>query len=286
MDRRNLTLALALSMAIIPSTYAFGATAATKTATKKPVPVATVDGIAITPEQLDSRIKAFPAQYAATLATKEGKIQVLEQMINEQVLLNTAKKSGVDKSEDYKTQLEIAKDQLAVALYIRNTIPQTIEVSEAEAKQYFDANPAQFKTTERRAVQQILVATEADAKAIVESLKKGDAMDAIAKTKSQDPGSAPNGGYIGWITKGQTVPEFEQAAFGTKVGDTPVIAKSQFGFHVIKVLEIQPEVTYTFEQAKQTIQTGLSNQKRQALLSDNVANARKKAKIVTNTDSL
>ncbi len=290
MDRRNFTMALALSMAILPCAHTFGAdklpakkASATTTAA---APIATVDGASITVDEFNARLKAIPAQYAATFQTKEGKAQLLEQLINEQVLLNVARRSGLDKTTDFKTQMDLAKDQILVALYIRENIPQSAPVSEEDALQFYKANPAQFRSDERRYVQQILVATDAEANGIVTSIRTGTPMDSIAKSKSLDPGSGANGGYIGWITKGQTVPEFEQAAFSNKPGHIPVVAKSQFGYHVIKVLEIQPESSVDFPQAKIAIQNALSTQKRQALLAENVLAARKKAKVTSDASKL
>ncbi len=287
MDRRNFIMALALSMAILPCAHTFGAsTKKVSASTVAAAPLATVDGTPITLEEFNARIKVIPAQYAANFQTKEGKTQLLEQMINEQVLLNTARQSGIEKSAEFKTQMDLAKDQILIGLYIRNNIPQTATVTDEEALEFFKANPAQFRTDERRSVQQVLVATEAEAKSIAASVVAGTSMDSIAKAKSLDPGSSANGGYIGWITKGQTVPEFEQATFSHKPGDAPVVAKSQFGYHVIKVLEIQPGSSVDFAQAKTAIQNAISTQKRQAILANNVNEARKKSKVTSDPSKL
>ena len=97
--------------------------------------------------------------------------------------------------------------------------------------------------------------SEDEAKAIIADLDAGGDFAAIAKDKSKDPGSAANGGDLGFIKRGETVKAFEDAAFALDVGQytkTPV--QSQFGWHIIKVDEKRPEAPPTFEQEARRIQ--------------------------------
>jgi len=83
----------------------------------------------------------------------------------------------------------------------------------------------------------ILVKTEKEAQAVLDRLSKGEKFSNIAREVSRDPGSGKRGGDLGWFTRGRMVKEFEQAAFTLEKGQTSLIVKTQFGYHVIRRLE-------------------------------------------------
>lgn len=84
----------------------------------------------------------------------------------------------------------------------------------------------------------ILVKTEAEAKEILEKIKKGESFEGLARQKSICP-SGRNGGSLGWFGKGMMVPEFEHACFNGKKGDIVGPIKTQFGYHLIKINDMQ-----------------------------------------------
>ena len=131
-------------------------------------------------------------------------------------------------------------------------------------------------------VQHILVEKEADAKAITAQIKAGANFDDLAKSKSKDPGSASNGGNLGWVGEKSLVPEFSNAMVQLKKGqvtDKPV--KSQFGWHIIKVDDMRdvktPSMDEVREQLKQMIASDQNWQK--AKFSEMMQKLRAKAKI-------
>src|SRR5262249_16619643 len=87
--------------------------------------------------------------------------------------------------------------------------------------------------------------------------KKGAKFDELAKKYSEDPGSKDKGGDLGWIRQGQTVPEFEKTAFSLAAGQISDLVKTQYGFHIIKVLEKQNPHTKPFEEVKESIRAPL-----------------------------
>jgi parvulin-like peptidyl-prolyl isomerase len=129
----------------------------------------------------------------------------------------------------------------------------------------------------------ILVETEDEATKVLDRLTKGEQFDALAKELSKDTGSGANGGDLGWIQKDQTVPEFNKAIFeDLKPGEmtkTPV--KTQFGYHIIKVLEREQRAAMTEDQAKQAIEQGLPQElqsRRSQALQQLITGEREKAK--------
>ncbi len=96
----------------------------------------------------------------------------------------------------------------------------------------------------------ILVKEEKLAQELRERLEKGEDFAALAKEYSTDQGSRENGGQLGYFPAGKMVPEFDQAAFSTPVGQLSPVTKSQFGYHIIKVEDKKPARTQTLEEVK------------------------------------
>src|SRR5260370_2630201 len=92
---------------------------------------------------------------------------------------------------------------------------------------------------------------------VLKQAKKGGKFDELAKKYSEDPGSKEKGGDLGWITQGQTVPEFEKTAFSLNAGQISDLVKTQYGFHIIKVLEKETAHTKPFEEVKDSLRAPL-----------------------------
>jgi foldase protein PrsA len=144
---------------------------------------------------------------------------------------------------------------------VNKKVVGTVTVTDAEAKAYYDANPAQFKDQEKVRVSHILVPTEEEAKAIQAQIIAGADFATLAKQKSTESASKANGGDLGYIQKGVMVPEFEAVAFSMNPGDPPQVVKTQFGWHVVIVTARTPENQKTFEESKAGIVQMLKTQK-------------------------
>ncbi|MGE4169174.1 MAG: peptidylprolyl isomerase [Candidatus Margulisiibacteriota bacterium] len=251
------------------------------------VVLATVGTQKITLQDLNDRLATYPPQYAEALQQKENKAKVLDQMVDEQLILSAAKKEGIAKTAEYKQQLQLAENQLTLALMIRNHVEKEAEVSDNAAYQYYVQNPQQFAELEQRHASHILVKTEAEALDIQKQLKAGADFATLAKAKSTDPSAANNGGDLGWFGKGQMVPEFEKVAFSLKKGDLSEPVKTQFGYHIIKLIDVQvrPKVDFTPKVAEQ-IRDALVADKKREITQAYLEKLRKDTKITKNADKL
>ena len=119
----------------------------------------------------------------------------------------------------------------------------------------------------------------AAAQSVAAQLKRGGDFATLARKVSQDPGSAPNGGDLGFFPKGQMTPTFEQAAFSLKAGGVSGIVETPFGFHVVKVHERRAARTAPFDEVSGQIKEFLTQGQREKKLDELVAQARNKAKI-------
>jgi peptidyl-prolyl cis-trans isomerase C len=172
---------------------------------------------------------------------------LLDQLIDAQALLLKAQQTGLDKDPDVQHAMKAAQERALESAFLSRTVrPQ---VTEEAVKARYDAEFAGKKGEEEVHARHILVANEADAVKIIAELKKGADFATLAKARSTDPGAA-QGGDLGFFKKGDMLPEFANAAFAMKPGqisDKPV--KTQYGWHVIQVLDRRNAPAPTFEEA-------------------------------------
>jgi peptidyl-prolyl cis-trans isomerase D len=150
-----------------------------------------------------------------------------------------------------------------------NQIRQITQVSDDELKVQYQQDILQYQVPNRVHVDHILLMTVGKTPAEVEEVrkkaedvlkqanKKGTNFEELAKKYSEDPGTKDKGGDLGWITQGQTVPEFERVAFSLPKGSVSDLVKTQYGFHIIKVLDKETAHTKTFDEVRDSIRTPL-----------------------------
>jgi len=142
---------------------------------------------------------------------------------------------------------------------------QNTQVTDKELEDVYKQNIQDYAVPNRVHVEHILLMTvgKTDAEVaeikkkaediLAQAKKKGANFEDLAKKYSEDPGSKAKGGDLGWIVQGQTVPEFEKAAFSLNKGEMSGLIKTQYGFHIIRVLDKETAHTKTFDEVKDTI---------------------------------
>lgn len=146
---------------------------------------------------------------------------------------------------------------------------QNAPVTDAELRREYNANQDRFRTQERVQAKHILVksdatndaAMKAKAEGLLKQIQAGGDFAKIAKENSGDPGSAAQGGELGWIVKGQTVPEFEKSAFSLKPGETSGLVKTTYGYHIIQVEAHEQARLQALDEVKAQL-TGEINQRK------------------------
>jgi peptidyl-prolyl cis-trans isomerase D len=150
-----------------------------------------------------------------------------------------------------------------------NQIRQNTQISDDELKSQYQQEIQQYQVPNRVHVDHILLMTVGKTPAEVEEIhqkaqdvlkqanKKGANFEELAKKYSEDPGTKDKGGDLGWITQGQTVPEFEKVAFSLPKGAISDLVKTQYGFHIIKILDKETAHTKTFDEVKDSIRAPL-----------------------------
>jgi peptidyl-prolyl cis-trans isomerase D len=149
------------------------------------------------------------------------------------------------------------------------------QIAPAEIQQYYEQNQQQYKVDAQVKVRHILISVDpnagpdADAKAkakaqdILDQLHKDNGKDfaELAKKDSDDPGSKDQGGELGWLKRGATVPEFDATAFGQKAGQISGLVRTRFGYHIIQTEEKQDAHTRPLDEVKSSIVDVFTKQK-------------------------
>lgn len=179
---------------------------------------------------------------------KQQYADLLESLIIQELVRQSAKTQGLAASDDeVKTQIDQitqrqgGADGLAKALAAQGLTQDDLTALIRDrilANKIGDSITKDVPTTgEQVHARHILVKTEDEAKKVLDRLAKGEAFDAVAKDVSIDPSGKSNGGDLGWFSRGQMVPEFEQAAFALAVNKISDPVKTQFGYHILQVTE-------------------------------------------------
>ena len=186
---------------------------------------------------------------------------------------------------------EDAKRDMGVAKMLESEVNASVAVQPQDVNTFYQQNPDKFKQGERVRASHILIRAPEDADAktkddarakatdVLKQVKGGKDFGELAKHYSQDPGSAANGGDLGFFMKGQMVGAFEEAAFSLKPGDVSELIQTPFGFHIIKVGDKQAARTIPVEEAKPQIEQFLQNQQRQQKTDAFISTLKAKGKV-------
>jgi peptidyl-prolyl cis-trans isomerase C len=221
--------------------------------------IAIVNGKAVPKARMDSLSLQF--QSTGRPITPEVQEQMRQHLIALEVFTQEADKLGLSSSDEFKAQMELARqtvlaNQLIKEFEKKNAI--TDDLLKAEYDKFAAANGG--KEIKAR---HILVDKEADATAIIASLKKGGKFEEIAKKRSKDTGSGSKGGDLDWANPSSYVPEFSAALQALKKGQlTDKAVKTQFGFHIIRVDDVRDIKLPTFDEVKPQIADQMKQDKR------------------------
>ncbi len=209
-----------------------------------------------------ARVEALAQQVARSgrPVTPEMQGQLKDEVIAREIFMQEAQARGLDATEDYKTQIDLARQAILIRELFADYQKKN-PVTDAEIQAEYDKFAVANSGKEYRA-RHILVEKEDQAKAIIAQLKRGGKFEEIAKKSSKDPGSGANGGSLDWASPSSYVKEFSDALVALTKGkttETPV--KSQFGYHIIRLDDIRDAQLPKFDEVKAQIAQQLQQQK-------------------------
>jgi peptidyl-prolyl cis-trans isomerase C len=225
----------------------------------------------IMPTLVDFEIaKAYAEEHDITVSESDvnQEIETIKDQISEQAqaqgmdvgreeaFTQALQQAGLTEDE-LRTQL---RDQLPVQK-VQERVAGDAEASQEEVERFYEENKElQFTTPEQRCARHILFNKDQRAKAeeVKGELENGADFAELAREYSQDPGSAENGGDIGCLGQGETVPNFEEALFNAQEGEIVGPVETEFGYHVIEVTDIREQSTQPLSEVEGQIREQLS----------------------------
>jgi parvulin-like peptidyl-prolyl isomerase len=245
----------------------------------------TVNGKNITKQDAEAFVSATaPNAHFAQLPPQQQEM-VKKTLVEKVLFTELAKKEGIDKTAEFKRNMEKIADELMVNMWMKKQMDSAV-VSDSEAKAFYDKNKEKFMMPETVHARHILVKSDKEAEEIIKQLKglKGEKLKEkfieLAKAKSTGP-SGPKGGDLGSFKKGQMVPEFSKAVWALNPGEiTAKPVKTQFGYHVIYLEEKNEAKPVSYDSVKEKIIATLKQQEFAKKISEIAKELKSKAKIV------
>ncbi len=240
--------------------------------------VATVNGVPVPKARFDLLLTSQTSQgQQDTPAFRED---LREIMITREVLVQEAKRREMDQSENYKTQLDAMQQQLLITMLFTTLIEELEPTEGAKREQYERIKAASEANGQKEyLVRHILVDEAEQAQKIITDLQGGADFAALAKEFSKDTGTKANGGELNWaVPEGYVKPFAEAIVALGKGGKTETPVKSDFGFHVIEVLDVRARPFPAYEQVQEQLRKEMLTESRDQLISK-LRNAAKIEKI-------
>ena len=212
--------------------------------------LAIVNGREIKKEEVNTFIQMM-GQQGAQFNNEEGMKKIADELVNQELFYLEALKNGLDKNEEYISEVERMKESILKQFAVNNLLKE-VKISDEEVTEYYESHKEYFKKPEMVDASHILVDDEELAKKIKEEILNGKDFKEAALEYSSCP-SKNSGGNLGQFGRGQMVPEFEEAVFAMEIGEISEPVKTQFGYHLIKLTDRIAERDSSLEEVKNEI---------------------------------
>lgn len=247
---------------------------------KKDDPVlAMVNGVPITKSQLVPLVDQYLDKSKKAAISKEDRLQILKGLITRQLILQQKESNDIRKEERIVKQVRDFEDRLVVDAFLTKSVGKHLTVTDAEIKEYYQQNLTKFASPPKVKARHILVRTRKEAEQVKQKLRKGEDFAKLAKEYSIDLPMAREGGSMGTIEKGRTLPELEKVLFTLNVGETSDIVETRFGFHILTVDEIITTQYRPLNEVSEAVKSAILMQKEAKAFDEMYGKLEKNAKI-------
>jgi peptidyl-prolyl cis-trans isomerase C len=213
--------------------------------------VAIVNGKEISKNDVLKYLNDIGPQMAMQFQSPEGIRRVINELVNQELLYLDAVEKDFESDEEFQDVLEITKSNL-LKDYAVNKIISKIEATPDELAVHYLKNKDQYNKSETVVASHILVDKIDLANEVIKEIEEGLSFEDAAKKYSSCP-SKEAGGNLGEFSKGQMVPEFDEAVFSMEEGELSAPVKTQFGYHIIKLIKKNPAGESEFEDVKEEV---------------------------------
>ena len=250
--------------------------------------------------EFQERLEKIPPFYRKRVATKKGKLEYLNRMVEDELYFLEAMSRGVDKDPEVISQLSQIKKSILAGKIKKDLLDTNVEVSDKEIKDYFDGHKDEFMSPETVTVRHILFrvkhkATEGEtkdkekkAKEVYDMIKSGKiSFQDAAKKYSEDKITAKKGGDLAPVKKGIKSAEFEKVAFDmSKPNEVSEVFKDRRGYNILQFVKRTESEMKEFDKVEARIKRKLQQDGRKTKMDDFSAKLREKNKVTVSDDML
>ncbi len=277
---RTLSIAIVLIILALPSaSLSSDDSLKTNAAKEKGEVVAEVNDHKIYLSELNDELSNIPENVGLDASSSVGKRAVLDKLIDRTLLLQEIENEGLENDPQVIEKIELQKEQLLINEFIARKFGAQLQISEEEVRNFYEQNKQNLITPEKRSVRHIVVPTQEKAEEIRELLLNGaDFAEMVEKHSSED--FRADGGQLGYIEKAKFIPEFSGPAFNLKLNEFSKPVQTQFGYHIIQVLDIQPAQYLDYESIKEDLKNAALQQKTDQILNAYIQKLRASSDII------
>ena len=241
--------------------------------------VASVNGTPIRMSQLEPAIKSYKEKSKKSTVTQDEQIELLKSIIRRQLILEQQETDALRKDETVKRMVKEYEDQLVVNRYVYEKVGKNVTVDEKETREYYRNNLHKFTGPPKVKARHILLKSDEEARAILKKLEQGEDFQELARKYSIDLPTARDGGLIGVLEKGRTLPELEKVVFLLAPGEYSDIVQSSYGYHILTVDEILTVQYQPYEDVREQLKSVVKNEKESKAFDQMAAELEKDADI-------
>lgn len=247
--------------------------------------VASFNGQTITINEYIWEIDNLPEHTRASIKNIDDKKEFVQRLITQELLVEEAIKRGIQNDDAIRYKIQNYQRNLLINELLRREFEGMTVVTNEEIKKYYEENVDQF-TSEVVEASHILVRKREDAEMIKSLLSRGESFSELAIRYSVGP-SAKSGGSLGKITRGQMIPDFENALFALeKEGEISSIVETELGFHIIRLDKLKTIQVRSLNEASGKIRKLITDKKEKEFFENYVEELKKQINIEINEEVL
>jgi parvulin-like peptidyl-prolyl isomerase len=231
-----------------------------------------------------SRFYASIPEDLLAVMSLDDQEEALRTWVKTELFYQAGLREGVEDDEQVRLRLREVERELVAEEYIRRFMQDVPEVTEEEARAYFDAHRSEYAMQLRLA--HVLVRSRQEAERALDEIRSGTPFETVAANVSIDQ-TASLGGDLGYMRRGEMIHELENVAFGLKVGEVSGVIPSSYGYHIIKVLDRHPGAGQpSFESKRAAVMNFLTSQRRRQAFDERLRELEGRAVVVVDTARL
>ena len=242
--------------------------------------VARVGGAVLTADEFYA---STPEQLLAVMSLEDQE-EALKTWVKTELLYQGGLRRGLGGDPIIRRRLREIERELVAEEYIRRLMSEVPDVTEEDARRYFEAHRGDYALQVRLA--HILVRSEPEAARALEQIRSGTPFETVAANLSIDQ-TASLGGDLGYMRRGDMIHELEEAAFSLKVGEVSDVIASSYGYHIVRVLDRHPSAGQpSFDSRYASVMNFLTSRRRRAAFDDELSRLSERSVVVVDTAAL